>query len=141
MAKHDSRRSGAGNPPTIALAVEAMSHVVRSSLLAILAGLVVTSIAHAEGGAPLAPADVIRIMAGRRPAIRAACYDGTPKAEVSLRIDFVVGATGTVTDARANDAKGSAETVDCVLREVRRTIFPSSDKGGAFQWPFVFKGP
>lgn len=118
-----------------------MSRAVRASIAGLLVAASLGGPARADFHPPLQPSDVIRIMAGRRPAIRAACYDGSKKAEVSLRVDFVVGATGTVTDARANDVKGSTETVDCVLREVRRTIFPLSDRGGAFQWPFVFKGP
>ena len=99
------------------------------------------NLAQASDDEPLTPADVVRIMAGRRPAIRAACFDAQGKQESSLRVDFVVGATGTVTDARPNDAKGPKPVIDCVLAEVRKTTFPSSTEGGAFQWPFVFKGP
>jgi hypothetical protein len=95
----------------------------------------------ADGGG-LPPSDVVRIMASRRTQIRKLCYEqSTQKAEASMKIDFYIAAAGMVTEARARDATGPTAIADCVVVEVKKTIFPESESGGRFQWPFIFKGP
>jgi hypothetical protein len=56
-------------------------------------------------------------------------------------IDFTIAPTGVVTDVAAHEVKGVDSIVTCVVAEVKRTIFPSSEGGGRFRWPFIFKGP
>ncbi len=90
----------------------------------------------------LAPKDVLTVMSRRRIEIRKACWeDSKEKADVSVKVDFVVAQTGVVTDAKASDASGPASIVACIVAEVKKTTFLSSEKGGKFRWPFIFKGP
>lgn len=91
---------------------------------------------------PLGPADVVRVMSSRRTQIRKLCYEqAKPKAEASMRVDFTIAKSGHVTYAKANELKGAQAAADCVVAEVKKTIFPESEGGGSFHWPFIFKGP
>jgi hypothetical protein len=90
----------------------------------------------------ISPAEVVRVMSSRRTQIRRACYeDNKQKLEASMRIDFDIGPTGKVTGAKANSVMGPPAVAECVVGEVKRTIFPGSEIGGHFRWPFIFKGP
>jgi len=85
---------------------------------------------------------VLSVMAHRRTAIRKLCYeDRADKADTSMKVDFMVASNGVVTDVSAKDAVGPASIVACVTAEVKKTVFPASEKGGRFRWPFIFKGP
>ena len=61
--------------------------------------------------------------------------------EWNVRVDFTIAKSGHVTYAKANDLTGPQSTADCVVTEVKKTIFPESENGGTFHWPFIFKGP
>jgi hypothetical protein len=90
----------------------------------------------------ITPAEVVSVMASRRVPIRKKCYEeSTEKAPTSVMIDFTIAPTGVVTDVAAHEVKGVDSIVQCVVAEVHRTVFPSSDAGGRFRWPFIFKGP
>lgn len=90
----------------------------------------------------IAPKEVLAVMVRRRIEIRKICWDQSPeKADASVKIDFTISQNGIVTDATARDATGPASIATCVTAEVKKTVFPSSVKGGWFRWPFIFKGP
>jgi hypothetical protein len=96
----------------------------------------------AEGVKGLTPAEVVSVMASRRIPIRKKCYEESPeKAPTSVMIDFTIAPTGVVTDVATHEVKGVDSIVQCVAAEVRRTVFPASEGGGRFRWPFIFKGP
>lgn len=98
--------------------------------------------AMADDSQSLSPNDVVSVMATRRVAIRKKCYEDSPeKADASMKIDFSIAPAGVVTDAIAREVTGPQSIADCVLAEVHRTTFPSSNNGGRFRWPFIFKGP
>lgn len=107
---------------------------------ALSAGLLVaTSGAGADGDA-LEPKDIISVMAKRRVEIRKICWDPPPaKPATSVKVDVTVGPTGVVTGAVARDPEGSTTVIDCVIAEVKKTVFLPSAKGGFFRWPFVFR--
>ncbi len=124
----------------------------RTRSTAVAAALTVASIAglsslvpkasFADDEKPLAPADVVSVMSSRRFSIRKKCYESrADKADTSIRVDFSIAVNGVVTDAVAHEASGPQPIIDCVVAEVRKTVFPSSGKGGRFRWPFIFKGP
>jgi hypothetical protein len=100
------------------------------------------AIASAVDAKPITPVEVVSVMASRRVPIRKKCYEESgEKAPTSVMIDFTIAPTGVVTDVAAHEVKGVDSIVQCVVAEVKRTIFPSSDNGGRFRWPFIFKGP
>lgn len=104
--------------------------------------LVLTAAAPAGADENLTPKDVLTVMVRRRAEIRKVCWEQSPaKADTAVKVDFHVAATGVVTDAKAADASGPASIVTCVVAEVKKTTFLSSEKGGQFRWPFIFKGP
>ena len=113
---------------------------------AALAGTILGAILLAPPGAVadenLTSKEVLAVMVKRRIEIRKICWEQSPeKADVSVKIDFGVGQTGTVTDVTPRDAVGPASIVSCIAAEVKKTTFPVSEKGGRFRWPFIFKGP
>jgi hypothetical protein len=95
-----------------------------------------------EADERLLPREILAVMASRRAQIRKVCWeDREPKQETSLRVDIVVAPAGVVTEATARETSGSTAIVECVVAEVRKTVFPKTEKGGQFRWPFIFKGP
>lgn len=105
---------------------------------ALAAGLFATT-TRADGDA-LEPKDIISVMAKRRVEIRKICWDPPPaKPATSVKVDVTVGPTGVVTGAVARDPEGSTTVIDCVIVEVKKTVFMPSAKGGFFRWPFVFR--
>ena len=100
------------------------------------------ALAGVGDGKAITPAEVVSVMASRRVPIRKKCYEeSTEKAPTSVMIDFTIAPTGVVTDVAAHEVKGVDSIVQCVVAEVKRTVFPASDGGGRFRWPFIFKGP
>ncbi|MBI2392122.1 MAG: hypothetical protein HYV09_21200 [Deltaproteobacteria bacterium] len=90
----------------------------------------------------LTPKEVLAVMVKRRVEIRKLCWeDSKQKADASVRVDFVVAQTGVVTEATPREVSGPPSISECVVAEVKRTTFPTSEKGGRFRWPFIFKGP
>lgn len=91
----------------------------------------------ASGRTSLSRADISKTIALAKSTIRT-CGDmstasGTVKVNVKVRPDGKVGAVST---NQTYDAKVSG----CVLDVVRKLIFPATDDGGAFTYPFVFDG-
>lgn len=92
------------------------------------------------GGDSLEPKDILTVMAKRRLEIRKICWDPPPaKPATSVKVDVSVGPTGVVTGAVAREPAGSTTVIECVVVEVKKTVFMSSAKGGFFRWPFVFR--
>lgn len=90
----------------------------------------------------LAPKEVLSVMVKRRLEIRKLCWeDSKERADTSLRVDFTVAQNGIVTDVVGREVSGPPAITGCVLAEVKKTTFVSSEKGGRFRWPFIFKGP
>ncbi len=103
-----------------------------------LPALVLTGTAGA--GDSLEPKDILTVMAKRRLEIRKICWDPPPaKPATSVKVDVTVGPTGVVTGAVAREPAGSTTVIECVVVEVKKTVFMSSAKGGFFRWPFVFR--
>lgn len=108
----------------------------------LLAVALVISAGSAAAEDSIAPKEVLAVMSRRRAEIRKLCWEqSSEKADTSVKIDFTISQNGIVTDATARDAIGPASVVTCITAEVKKTVFPSSVKGGWFRWPFIFKGP
>ncbi len=91
-------------------------------------------------GDDLEPKDVLPVIALRRLEIRKVCWDPPPaKPATSVKIDVTVGPTGTVTNAIPREPAGSTTVIDCIVAEVKKSTFPTTNKGGFFRWPFVFR--
>jgi hypothetical protein len=83
-----------------------------------------------------------------QPAI-AACYERGLKAKPDLRgnvsLNFVVGEDGKVAHAEASevdDALSDSATVDCILSEIRKLVFPAPSGGRVFlSYPLKLEPP
>jgi outer membrane biosynthesis protein TonB len=103
-------------------------------------------------GAPtrgtLPKATIDEKLQGAGPAI-AACYERALKAKPGLRgtvdINFVVGPDGKVAHAdvsQSEDMLDDAATVDCILDEIRKLVFPEPKGGRVFlNYPLKLEPP
>jgi TonB family protein len=86
-----------------------------------------------------------KVISKARPKIRR-CYERCllkdPNLEGTVKVHFVVGSTGRVTEAKiTRNTSGSKELADCLLARVKQLKFPKPSAGGKMvvDYPFIFK--